>query len=136
MTITPVPKPTSEHQEEESWRSKAMTIAGKIACFHGRCAMCGRLGMIFPHHIIHRTYGNTCALVENLIPLCAICHSDVHHDEARFKAWLEQRVPGLYDKLWDIARPVCTLDFMTVYKELLERYYDMLKGMNDKNPIR
>ena len=130
MNFTPVPKPQHSRDVDETyhrtWREKAIDVAGKIACFNGRCSFCGRLGEIFPHHIIHRSYGNTTAYPPNIIPLCSICHADCHHDEKRFKAWLEQLKPGLYQKLWEIARPVCTLRFDEVYEDLLTVYHLML----------
>lgn len=138
MTFNPSPKPRHSRDVDDfdhrAYREKAIDVAGKIACFAGRCAFCGRMGEIFPHHIIHRSYGNTCALADNLMPVCSICHSDIHHDEKRFKAWLEQLKPGHYQKMWEIARPVCCLDFAEVYSELLTRYHSMLVEQQKTHP--
>lgn len=122
--LKPCPKPT---RESTDYQAKSIEVAGKIACIDGRCAMCGKIGEIYPHHIVHRKYGNTCALVENLLPVCVPCHSTIHHNETAFKEWLEKRSPGLYDRLWQIARDICRLDWFEVYETLLGQYYKKLK---------
>jgi len=136
MPIYSVPKPI---REEEDYRAKCVEIASKIVCWQSRyrCAMCGRLGNeeeICCHHIVYRSFGNTTALLENLLPVCAICHSDIHHDEKRFKAWLEMSRPGLYEKLWAIAREFCNIVWEDLYCSLLEQYKQLLQAMAQKAP--
>lgn len=116
----PTRKTTTDYQD------KAITIAGKIACLDNKCRVCGRTGEIVPHHIVHRKYGNACALPENLWPVCVPCHSRIHHNEGGFKTWLETVSPGLCDRLWAIGREICRLDWEEVYSGLLERYHAML----------
>jgi len=123
MPIYSVPKPI---REEEDYRAKAIALASKIACINGRCAMCGQPREVYPHHIIHRSFGNTTALIDNLFPVCAICHADIHRDEKRFKAWLEMSRPGLYEKLWSIAREFCNIVWEDLYCSLLEQYKQLL----------
>jgi hypothetical protein len=125
------PYPKQEYPDDSdhrTYREKAIDVAGKIACLiaRGRCSFCGRICALTAHHIVHRSYSGTCALIENLLPLCEICHADCHRDEKRFKAWLEQLKPGHYQKMWEIARPVCTLVFSDVYEALLIQYHSML----------
>jgi 5-methylcytosine-specific restriction endonuclease McrA len=141
MTFNPSPKPQHSRDGDDfdhrAHREKAIDVAGKIACFSGRCAFCGRLGEISPHHIVHRSHANTTALVENLLPLCSICHSDAHHDEKRFRAWLEQLKPGLYEKLWLVAREIraIKIDFAEIYESLLIQYHGMLVDSQKKESL-
>lgn len=139
MTFSPRPKPYPKQEypddsDHRTFHEKAISVAGKIACLiaRGRCSFCGRICALTAHHIVHRSYSGTCALIENLLPLCQICHYDAHHDEKRFKAWLEQLKPGHYQKMWELARPVCRLDFAEVYSELLTRYHSMLVEQQEK----
>src|SRR5574337_668063 len=88
--LRPVPKPV---RETTDYQEKAISVAGKIACLDGRCAKCGKLGAIVPHHIVHRKYGNTCALVDNLLPVCSDCHIKIHANETASKVWLEKGLP-------------------------------------------
>ncbi len=120
MTFTrPCLKPV---RNDTDYQEKSISVAGKIACLDGKCAKCGKLGQIYGHHIIHRKYRNTCALVENLLPVCVFCHSEIHANELAFKAWLALKRPGLYDRLWEIAREICNLDWAEVYEKLLLEY--------------
>lgn len=125
-----VPKP---ERNTTDYKAKSIEVASKIVCLVGRCAMCGTPGeygkSLAGHHIIHRRHGNTTALLINLLPVCPICHDAIHHDEDKFKAWLEYHFPGLYGQLWRIAQPVCRLDFFEVYSGLLELYYGHLTKM-------
>lgn len=137
--MMPTPKPTRLIANRE-WQNKAINIAAKIVLLGAKCATCGRTGShsmaLHAHHIIKRKYGNTCALPENLIPLCASCHSRAHSNEAEFRTWLAKRSPGLYDRLWQLARAICTLDFEDVYAEMLEQYHAKLVEKAENNGIK
>ena len=128
--MNPVPKPV---RETTDYQAKAIETSGKIATFDGKCRMwgCGHTREggweIHPHHIIHRKYGNTCALPENLFPCCIPCHGRIHHNETEFKQWLEGQKPGLYDMLWEKAREICRLDWDDVYGTLLMEYKRLLE---------
>jgi len=126
----PVPKPERQTPQKE-WQDKAIAVACKIVLLDARCAKCNRPDSpsmaLHPHHIVHRKYGNTCTLKENLIPLCVGCHAEAHSNENAFKAWIEKRSPGLYDRLWQLARAICMLDFEDVYEQLLIEYKEKLE---------
>lgn len=134
-TFTPAPKPV---RDTTDYQAKAIEVAAKIATFDGRCGIPGcrhtrEIGWdIVAHHIIHRKYSNTCAVVENLFPVCVACHSRIHHDEQAFRAWLETVKPGLYDQLFEMARRIEKVDFTDVYSDLLERLYEMLRARRER----
>ena len=122
--LKPCPKPT---RETTDYQAKSIEVAGKIACIDGRCAMCGKIGEIYGHHIIFRTYKSTVADPDNLLPVCVPCHSKIHHDSVAFKTWLENRSPRLYARLWEKAQQIFKPDWFEVYETLLGRYYKKLK---------
>lgn len=127
----PVPKPV---RDDTDYLAKAIETAAKIATADGRCAMPGCRHTrasgyaILAHHIVHVKYRNTAADPENLFPCCLFCHNVIHANETAFKAWLEGRSPGLYDRLWEKARTICLLDFAEVYAELLEHWHEILRA--------
>ena len=136
--LKPSPKP---EYDTTDYQAKAIEVASKMACMDGKCMAegCGKTGLVhgvtlFAHHIIHRKYGNTATRVDNLFPVCLECHGKIHHNEKGFKAWLETKLPGLYDALWFIARAVCRLDWSEEYERLLLEYKQRLeeKAANER----
>ena len=133
-TFIPVPKPV---RNTTDYQAKAIETAAKIATFDGVCRMEGcnhtrAAGYdIVAHHIVHRKYGNTCALLANLFPVCVECHGKIHHNEESFKEWLNVTSHGLYDSLWQQAREICHLDWIDVYSDLLETLYALLKAQRE-----
>ena len=129
-SFIPVPKPT---RDTTDYQAKAIVVSGKIATLSGRCAIKGcshtRIGGwdIVPHHIVHRKYGNTCALAENLFPCCVPCHSRIHHYEQDFKSQFNDMYPGLLNSLQQQARQIFKGDWADVYETLLITYKCLLE---------
>ncbi len=116
------------------FKKKAIELAKKIAKDKAgwKCEKCGRTKrqgwQQHGAHIIPVEYGLTACVVENILCLCAKCHSmgrdSAHENPVPFSRWLEEKYPGRYDKLWEIAREV-----RPIYSSEWEERYKSLKTL-------
>ncbi len=71
-----------------------------------RCFKCGCWSdSLHCHHIL--TKGAYIVLMLcpwNLVPLCWLCHRFAHDFNKKFMAWLEGEIPGIKERLWQLAR--------------------------------
>ena len=115
------------------FKKKSIELAKKIAKDRANwtCEKCGRSKrqgwQLHGSHIIPVEYGNTAAMPENILCLCASCHSmgrdSAHENPVPFSRWLETKFPGRYDKLWLIARdvkPIRPSEWKEKYEKLKE----------------
>lgn len=86
-------------------------------------------------HIMPVTYGGTAADPENILSLCAKCHSmgktSAHQDPVGFGNWYESMYPGKYKKLRNKAikydkNPFPKIDWEELRQDLLKIKKKML----------
>lgn len=92
-----------------SAKAKAIDIAKKIARARDgyQCQKCSRNKaegwQMHGAHIIPVTWAATAADPENLLTLCARCHSmgpdSSHQNPVMFGRWFDEHYPGLYDRM-------------------------------------
>jgi 5-methylcytosine-specific restriction endonuclease McrA len=69
--VTPDPKPVSRHRDQKAGKSKMKA--------ERKCRACRRWVYVpHRHHIVSKGQGGD-DVPENLIPICAQCHDDLHH---------------------------------------------------------
>jgi 5-methylcytosine-specific restriction endonuclease McrA len=75
------------------------------------CEKCGRTRdqiQIHGAHIMPVTYNGTAAEPENILSLCAGCHSmgskSAHQQPQEYVYWLDQTFPGRYQKMREMAQ--------------------------------
>lgn len=80
-------------------------------------------------HIIPVGYNGTAADPDNILCLCATCHSmgkdSSHQNPIPFSNWFNEKFPGRYDELWQIAwgytqNPRPKKDWIQIRKDLKE----------------
>lgn len=88
-------------------------------------------------HIIPVEYDGTAADPENILCLCATCHSvgrtSAHEDPVKFGRWFDEMYPGLYDRMWQraweyIKNPFPKKDWKRIRQQLKE----VLKQMGEE----
>lgn len=118
---------------KQTQKDKAVNEAKKIAKLRDGyvCRKCTRSRaqgwQIHGAHIVPVGYGATAANPENIIALCAMCHSmgktSAHDHPHEFVRWYDEKYPGEYDRLWKIAReydanPFPKIDWIEKREEL------------------
>jgi 5-methylcytosine-specific restriction endonuclease McrA len=84
--VTPDPKPVSRHRDRRAGRDKLKRDR--------KCRGCGQIHLnVFRHHIVPKGSQGGDDVDANLIPLCSLCHDDLHHHpgEERIKVRLAVR---------------------------------------------
>lgn len=114
-------------------KAKAVTLAKDIAKERDgwKCMKCGKRKsdgwQIHGAHIVPVSFDATAADPENIIALCAACHSmgkySAHDNPTDFSAWLEFFYPGRAEKMRMIAyeydkNPFPKIDWEEKIKEL------------------
>lgn len=114
-------------------RKKAVELAKKIAKERDgyQCQKCPRNKaqgwQMHGAHIMPETWQATCADPENIITLCAACHSmggnSAHQNPIKFGRWFDEKYPGLYDRMEQKAvaysqNPFPKIDWDEVIAEL------------------
>ena len=89
-----------ERKLDALWSAQVRADAG------GVCQHCGQPGRIEAAHIIPRRFKGARWRLENGLGLEHECHRFFTDHPAAFESWLEQRFPGLRERLWTIARTV------------------------------
>lgn len=92
-----------------SSKSKAVDLAKKIAKVRDGfvCQKCGRSKaqgwQMHGAHIMPETWAATAADPDNILTLCARCHSmggeSAHQNPIQFGRWFDEHYPGLYDQM-------------------------------------
>lgn len=100
------------------------------------CERCGRSRdasgyQMHGSHVMSVSFAKTAALPENILCLCSSCHKmspqSWHEDPVGAARWFDQKWPGRYDKLREMAvnysrNPKPKIDWEEVYRELKERF--------------
>lgn len=117
-------------------KQKAVILAKLIAKNRDNwtCIKCGRSKeegwTMHGAHIMPVEWDGTAADPENIICLCATCHSmgrkSAHEDPIEFARWYDETFPGKYDKLREQAYEYSRtkfpkIDWKEVHKDLLTR---------------
>lgn len=94
---------------KKTWKTKAVDEAKRIAKEREnyRCQKCPKTKeqgwQMHGSHIMPVEYGGTAADPDNILCLCASCHSmgrkSMHEDPIEFSRWYEEKFPGKYDIL-------------------------------------
>jgi hypothetical protein len=99
------------------------------------CQKCGRSReqgwTMHAAHIMPVSWSGTCADPENMLTLCATCHSmgktSAHDDPVNFGRWFDEHYPGLYDKMRDKAFKYSSNPYPKInWVELREELKDQL----------
>jgi len=109
---------------KEKCIKKAKVIAKERAGYV--CEKCGRSKeegwQMHGAHIIPVSYGHTAANPDNILCLCAKCHSmgkeSAHDNPTVFTHWLDTKHPGRAEKMWKLAQPTDKVDWEQKLKEL------------------
>jgi hypothetical protein len=114
-------------------KKKCIDLAKKIAKERDGyiCQKCGRSlqdgWQQHGAHIMPVGWSGTCADPDNIICLCATCHSvgkkSSHEDPVGYSEWFNKQYPGLYKKMRDkaykySANPFPKIDWAELYEEL------------------
>lgn len=104
------------------------------------CQKCGRSReqgwAIHGAHIMPVSWSGTAADPENIIALCAKCHSmgreSAHEDPIGFSSWFNERYPGLYDRMHEkaikySANPFPKIDWVETIKDLKKQLDNIKK---------
>ena len=123
---------------KSSPKKTAIELAKKVAKERDGyvCQKCGksRDGGWTMHgsHIMPVSWSGTAADPENIICLCATCHSmgktSAHDDPVNFGRWFDAKYPGLYDRMHKkaieySANPYPKIDWI----EVIDKLKDQLK---------
>lgn len=118
-------------------RQKCIELAKKLAkerdsytCQKPGCGRSKAAGdQIHAGHILPVTYGLTAANPDNLIALCARCHTlspySWHQNPIENAAWFNLKFPGRYERLRKIAvpsRPIKEAEWKEILANLKVRY--------------
>lgn len=116
-----------------TFKKKAIELAKKLAkerdgyiCQKPGCGASKANGdQIHGAHILPVTYGLTAANPENIIALCARCHTfspySWHQSPIENAFWFDEKYPGLKEKLLGLAkpsRPIKKDEWETIYHTL------------------
>jgi hypothetical protein len=116
--------------EKELLKEKCIELAKKIAKERAgyKCEKCYRTKeegwQMHGAHVIPVWYAQTAADPNNILCLCAKCHSlghDSAHDHPhQFVLWYEEKFPGKYEELWKKANLSGKVDWISVLDQLKE----------------
>ena len=107
-------KPISKVSKKERtrWKNKAITLAKKIVREKiNECEWCGKKNAKFDGaHIIPIRFSATAADIDNILCLCAGCHTlsknSCHENPVLFTRWLDVYAPGKFEALWEKAKQI------------------------------
>lgn len=134
--MTACPKPIKERKKKKI-KKKSQRKIGKAICvklakkivrdYSGKCEMCGKKKsagwQLHGSHIIPVQFGHTAADTDNILCLCASCHSmgreSMHQNPIKFALWLGENFPGLYETLKEKSNRTEKVDWPLVYENLL-----------------
>lgn len=122
-----------------NYKKLAVETAKKIAKTENdyTCEKCFRSKpqvQIHGAHILPVTWAGTAADPENILSLCAACHSvgsnSQHQDPIPFSRWFENKFPGRYDQLRKRAtdysqNPLPKIDWEETYKKLKQELKEL-----------
>lgn len=117
-----------EKRDKKKIKKKCIELAKRIAKEKANyiCEKCGRSKMqgwrMHGAHIIPVEFGNTAADPDNILCLCAKCHSigreSAHENPLEFSRWFEKKIPGRYDRLRLKARYKTKINWFDKYMVL------------------
>ncbi len=146
--MTPAcPKPTKKiklkkrinkvsKKDRTKWKNKAINLAKKIVRERiNECERCGKKsGKFDGAHILPVRYAATAAEIDNILCLCAGCHTfsndSCHRNPVSFTRWLDSYAPGRYERLLEKVRSTTQLS-----AEDWKLKYEALKKTAEENGI-
>lgn len=108
------------------------------------CEKCNRAKpevAIHGAHIMPVTYAGTAADPENILCLCAGCHSmgpkSAHQQPHEFVYWMDEKFPGRYQKMKDRANeysrnPIPKKDWQEIRENLKQQIKELRNGVDGR----
>jgi hypothetical protein len=92
----------------------------------GSCLRCGKRETLQCSHVMPRTYLSVRWLPENAITLCYSCHIHWWHKYPHEAvAWFDEKFPGRYQKIRELANQHIKVDREETLKELKISYENL-----------
>lgn len=111
--------------ERIKWKKKCIELAKKIVRSKGKCEWCGKTSkesQLHGSHIYSVRNEATCAMIENILCLCAYCHLHKWHEQpVEAWDWFDKKFPDRRKKLRRLSDSVVKYgvsDWKRIYEEL------------------
>ena len=108
-------------KKRQNYMARADVLFSKLVRDRDQaCVNCGSAEYLQCAHLISRSYKSIRTVFQNAVALCRSCHVRFTHRPLEWRNWCEERFPGRWDELQEVALMYVKVDWRQRYLSLRE----------------